>query len=342
MVLGLGVLQADFPGIADRVDAVIQVVVQSDDVLPGAVVLGARRDVQVLDDVVILLDGVLRALGNIGEILAGGAILFQIAAVESLSACADLAVEIFEQIVVFAQSAVEVLLGERRFAAILVVIVIIVVQAVGIAEGLKVIVIIVVVRLGCLCSRLRGGVVERFDHKEDDQGDDDCHQHNDNGDKRAGAALFGSWGLWRSGRVCRRRLLLGRAARNGHALRRFDRRGAGGGVGAIGERIVRFGLRRIEGAGLLKSGLVIARGRLLNGCTARGAELGVVCKKLTARGAVPRHCHSFRHISMQYDDYTQRPKLPIISCGEIGSVWRPQGYNQSLFHRNLSSRWGRS
>ena len=134
MVRGLGVFQADFPGIADRVDAVIQVVVQGDDVLPGAVVLGARRDVQVLDDVVILLDGVLRALGNIGEILTGGAIFFQIAAVESLRACADLAVEIFEQIVVFTQPAVEVLLGEGRFTVVLVVI-IVVVQAVGVAEG---------------------------------------------------------------------------------------------------------------------------------------------------------------------------------------------------------------
>lgn len=134
MVRGLGVFQADLPGIADRVDAVIQVVVQGDDVLPRAVVLGARRDVQVLDDVVILLDGVLRALGDVGEILTGGAIFFQIAAVEVLRSAADLAVEIFEQIVVFAQPTVEVLLGERRLAAIL--IVIIVVQAVRIAEGL--------------------------------------------------------------------------------------------------------------------------------------------------------------------------------------------------------------
>ena len=95
------------------------------------------------------------------------------------------------------------------------------------------------------------------------------------------------------------------------------------------------GLRRIEGTGLLKSGLAIARGCLLNGCTARGAELGIICKKLAARGAIPRHCHSFRHISMQYDDYTQRPKFPIISCGEIGTVWRSQSFNQSLFHRNF-------
>ena len=112
----------------------IQVVVQGDDALPGAVVFGARRDVQVLDDVVILLDGVLRALGDVGEILTGGSILFQIVAVEVLRAATDLAVEIFEQVVVFAQATVEVLLRERCFAAILVVIVIIVVQAVGIAE----------------------------------------------------------------------------------------------------------------------------------------------------------------------------------------------------------------
>lgn len=96
MVRGLGVFQADLPGIADRVDAVVQVVIQGNDVFPGAVVLRARRDVQVLDDVVILLDGVLRALGDVGEILTGGSILFQIAAVEVLRAATDLAIEVFE------------------------------------------------------------------------------------------------------------------------------------------------------------------------------------------------------------------------------------------------------
>ena len=136
MIRRLGVFQADLPGITDCVNAVIQVVIQGDDVLPGVVVLGARRDVQVRDDVVILLDGVLCALGDVGEILTGGAIFFQIAAVEVLRAATDVVVEVFEQVVVFAQSAVEVLLGERCFAAILVVIVIIVVQAVGIAERL--------------------------------------------------------------------------------------------------------------------------------------------------------------------------------------------------------------
>ena len=127
----------------------------------------------------------------------------------------------------------------------------------------------------------------------------------------------------------------GGALRDGYALRGLDGRGAGGGVGAIGEGVVRLGLRRIEGTGLLKRGLAIARGCLLNGCTARGAELGIICKKLAARGAIPRHCHSFRHISMQYDDYTHRSKFPIISCGEIGTVWRSQSFNQSLFHRNF-------
>ena len=120
------------------------------------------------------------------------------------------------------------------------------------------------VQLSYLGSRLRGGVVERLDHKENDQGDDDRHQHNDNGDKRPGAALFGSGGLWRSGRVCGSRLLLGRAARDGYALRGLDGLGPCGGVGAIGEGVVRLGLRRIKGAGLLKSGLAIARGCLLN------------------------------------------------------------------------------
>ena len=114
----------------------IQVVVQSNDVLPRAVVLRACGDVQVLDNVVILLDGVLRALGDVSEILTGGTILFQIAAIKRLCAGTDLAIEIFQQVVVFTQATVEVLFGEACFAAILVVIVIIVVQAVGIAERL--------------------------------------------------------------------------------------------------------------------------------------------------------------------------------------------------------------
>lgn len=114
----------------------VQVVIQGNDVFPGAVVLGARRDVQVLDDVVILLDGVLRALGDVSEILTGGTILFQIAAIKRLCAGTDLAIEILQQVVVFTQATVEVLFGEACFAAILVVIVIIVVQAVGIAERL--------------------------------------------------------------------------------------------------------------------------------------------------------------------------------------------------------------
>ena len=192
------------------------------------------------------------------------------------------------------------------------------------------------VQLSYLGSRLRGGVVERLDHKENDQGDDDRHQHNDNGDKRPGAALFGSGGLWRSGRVCGSRLLLGRAARDGYALRGLDGRGACGGVGAIGEGVVRLGVRRIEGTGLLKSGLAIARGCLLNGCTARGAELGIICKKFAARGAIPRHCHSFRHISMQYDDYTQHPKFPIIRCGGLRASISP------YFTATLAGSWGRS
>ena len=189
------------------------------------------------------------------------------------------------------------------------------------------------VQLRYLGSRLRGGAVERLDHKENDQGDDDRHQHNDNGDKRPGAALFGSGGLWRSGRVCGSRLLLGRAARDGYALRGLDGRGACGGVGAIGEGVVRLGLRRIKGAGLLKSGLAIARGCLLNGCTARGAELGIICKKLAARGAIPRHCHSFRHISMQYDDYTQHPKKPAVGTFLFGRQFR------NVPNCRLSSHW---
>ena len=173
----------------------VQVVIQGDDVFPGAVVLRAHGDVQVLDDIVVLLDGVFRALGDVGEILTGGAIFFQIAAIEGLRAGADLAIEIFEQVVVFAQATVEVLLGEGRFAAILVVIVVIVKKAIGVVERLKVIIVNIVVQLGNLGSGLRGSVVERLDYKEDDQGDDDCQQHNDNGDKRPGSALFCGGGL---------------------------------------------------------------------------------------------------------------------------------------------------
>ena len=198
VVRRLGVFQADLPGITDCVNAVIQVVVQGDDVLPGSVVLGARRDVQVLDDIVRLLDSVLRALGDVGEILAGRAVLFQIATIEGLRAGADLAVEILEQVVVFAQAAVEVLLGEGCLAAslVLLVITVIVLKAIGVAERFEVIGVNIVVQLGNLGGRLRDSVAERLDHKENDQGDDDCHQHNDNGDKQLGAALFGGGGLW--------------------------------------------------------------------------------------------------------------------------------------------------
>ena len=127
--------------------------------------------------------------------MTGGAIFFQIAAIEGLRAGADLAIEIFEQIVVFAQATVEVLLGEGRLAAILVIIVVIVKKAIGVVERLEVIIVNIMVQLSNLGSRLRGGVVERLDHKKDDQGDDNCHEHNDNGDKRLGAALFGGGGL---------------------------------------------------------------------------------------------------------------------------------------------------
>ena len=84
-----------------------------------------------------------------------------------------------------------------------------------------------------------------------------------------GAALFGERGpAVNQARMRDAGCCWGEVARDGYALRRLDRRGAGGGVGAIGEGVVRLGLRRIEGAGLLKSGLAIARGCLLNGCTA--------------------------------------------------------------------------
>ena len=169
----------------------VQVVIQGDDVFPGAVVLRAHGDVQVLDDIVVLFDGVFRALGDISEILTGGTVLFQITAIERLCTGTDLAIEIFEQVVVFAQATVEVLLGEGCFA----VIIIVVVKAIEVAEGLKVISVDIMVQLGNLGSRLRGSVVERLDHKENDQGDDDCHQHNDNGDKRLGSALFCGGGL---------------------------------------------------------------------------------------------------------------------------------------------------
>ena len=87
------------------------------------------------------------------------------------------------------------MLGEGRLAAILVIIVVIVKKAIGVVERLEVIIVNIMVQLSNLGSRLRGGVVERLDHKKDDQGDDNCHEHNDNGDKRLGAALFGGGGL---------------------------------------------------------------------------------------------------------------------------------------------------
>ena len=125
--------------------------------------------------------------------MTGGTVLFQITAIEGLRAGTDLAIEIFEQVVVFAQATVEVLLGEGCFAVIAV-IVVIVVEAIGVVERLKVVGVDIMVQLGNLGRRLRSSVVERLDHKKDDQGDDDCHQHNDNGDKRLGAAFFGGGG----------------------------------------------------------------------------------------------------------------------------------------------------
>ena len=134
----------------------IKVVIQGNDVFPGVVVLGAHGDVQVLDDIVILLDGLLRALGDVGEILAGGAIFFQIATIEGLRAGADLAIEVLEQVVVFAQATVEVLLGEGCFAArVVLIVIVIVVKAIGVAERLEVIIVNIVVQLGNLGSRLR-------------------------------------------------------------------------------------------------------------------------------------------------------------------------------------------
>lgn len=63
------------------------------------------------------------------------------------------------------------------------------------------------VQLSYLGSRLRGGVVERLDRKENDQGDDDCHQHNDNGDKRPvplflGAGVCGEAGAYAGAGCC--------------------------------------------------------------------------------------------------------------------------------------------
>ena len=71
--------------------------------------------------------------------MTGGTVLFQITAIERLCAGTDLVIEIFEQVVVFAQATVEVLLGEGCLAAILVVLVVIVEKAIGVAERLKVV-----------------------------------------------------------------------------------------------------------------------------------------------------------------------------------------------------------
>ena len=50
---------------------------------------------------------------------------------------------------------------------------VIVVEAIGVAERLEVISVNIMVQLSNLGSRLRGSGVERLDHKENDQGDDD-------------------------------------------------------------------------------------------------------------------------------------------------------------------------
>ena len=99
--------------------------------------------------------------------MTGGAIFFQIAAIEGLRAGADLAIEIFEQIVVFAQATVEVLLGEGCFAVVLVVLVVIIVGAIGVVERLEVIIVNIMVQLSnlavvCVAALSKGLITKKM------------------------------------------------------------------------------------------------------------------------------------------------------------------------------------
>ena len=96
VVGGAGVLKADFPSVANDVDAILQVIVERDDVFPRAVVLRVDRNIQVLDLVLEVANLILERLGGIAGRLARAAVILKVIRVECGGAVADLLVKIGE------------------------------------------------------------------------------------------------------------------------------------------------------------------------------------------------------------------------------------------------------
>ena len=96
VVGGAGVFKADLPGIANDVNAILQVVVERDDIFPRAVVLRVDGNIQVLDLVLEVADLILERLGGIAGRLTRAAVILEIVRVKRGSAVANLLIKIGE------------------------------------------------------------------------------------------------------------------------------------------------------------------------------------------------------------------------------------------------------
>lgn len=140
MVGGTGVLKADLPGIANDVNAILQVVVERDDVFPRAVILRVDGNIQVLDLVLEVVDLILERLGGVAGRLTRAAVILKVIRVECGGAVADLLVKIGEPAVVGAQLVVDVLFAD---GVVIVGVIVIIVKLVGVALNGDVIVVVV-------------------------------------------------------------------------------------------------------------------------------------------------------------------------------------------------------
>ena len=100
VVGGAGVLKADLPSVANDVDAILQVVIERDDIFPRAVILRVDGNVQVLDLVLQVVDLILERLGGIAGRLTRASVILKVIRVECGGAVADLLVKIGEPAVV--------------------------------------------------------------------------------------------------------------------------------------------------------------------------------------------------------------------------------------------------
>ena len=311
MVGGAGVLKADLPGIANDVNAILQVVVERDDVFPRAIVLRVDGNIQVLDLVLKVADLILERLGGIAGRLARAAVILEIVRVKRGSAVANLLIKIGEPAVVGAQLVVDVLLADGGGIAGVIVII---VKLVGVALDGHIVVIVVDLDLldGCALG-IVGVLVERSDHKECDQRDNHDEQYGDDADKQSvvvfgrsgstGLRSGGRYGLLRRGAGWRRPL-----------LRRADF-GLGSGRGLMGGLHGHVRLRIL----LRLRGLAIIGYRR----SAAGAKTLVVIQKLAAMGTKPGHDGSFH--SMCWLDY----KVVQVRLGRAD----PTGYVRMIMSR---------